>query len=486
MLFDSIQFMIFFPIVFIIYFAIPKKIRYIWLLISSYYFYLCWNPQYSIILLATTLITYIGALQMRKNHKKVWFVGCLVSCIAILAFFKYWLFALENINHILSLFKVATLSTSYDFILPVGISFFTFQSLGYLIDVYKGKAEPEKNFAKYALFVSFFPTIISGPIERSGNLLRQICVGTDFSYENAQKGLMYMALGYFEKLLIANRIGAMVDTAFNNYTEQTGATLLFAIFLYAIQIYADFAGYSYLAIGMSKVLGFELIENFKRPYFSLSIKEFWKRWHISLSQWLRDYVYISLGGNRKGKVRTYVNLLITFLVSGLWHGANWQFVVWGGLHGVYQICGTLTMKLRNGIKEKLRIKTDCFSYRLFQAGVTFVLVDFAWLFFRAPSLTDAFAILERIATELHPLSTLVNYDYYLGLKQERFTLLIIEVLIMIVIDALHEKQISIIAWLNKQNVIFRWIVYIFVSIAIITGMLYNYGAESSTFIYAQF
>lgn len=486
MLFDSLQFMIFFPIVFVIYFAIPKKIRYIWLLIASYYFYLCWNPKYAVFLIATTLVTYVAARQMEKGHKKLWFMSSLAISLGMLLFFKYWLFALENINHLLNLLKVEALSTSYSLLLPVGISFYTFQSVGYLIDVYKGKAEPEKNFAKYALFVSFFPTIVSGPIERSGNLLRQISAGTDFCYENAKKGLLYMALGFFEKLLIANRIGVMVDTAFGNYMEQTGATLLFAIFLYAIQIYADFAGYSYIAIGMSKVLGFELIENFKQPYFSLSIPEFWRRWHISLSQWLRDYVYISLGGNRKGTIRKYVNLMITFLVSGLWHGANWQFVVWGALHGVYQIGGALTKSFRDSIKTKLGIKTDCFSYRLFQGLITFVLVDFAWLFFRAPSLGDAFQIIQRIITELHPLSTLVNCNYLLGMEQNRFSLLIIEVLVMLVIDVVHVKKISIVEWLNKQNTVFRWITYVSIAMVIIVGMLYNYGADTSTFIYAQF
>lgn len=312
MFFDSIGFLLFFPIVVLLYFAFPKKWRYIWLLVTSYFFYLCTSVEYTIFLILSTLITYIGARLMNTKHKKVVLWSCLISNLAVLCVCKHGIWGLSILKRILNLFDLQLSVDAISIVLPVGMSFYMFQSLGNLIDAYRRNAQPEKNFAKYALFVSFFPTILSGPIERSGNLLKQIQSGTEFSYDNAQKGLLMMAFGYFEKILIANRIAILVDNAYENYLGQTGAALAFAVFLYAIQIYADFAGYSYIAIGTAKVLGFDLVENFKQPYFALSIKAFWKRWHISLSQWLRDYVYISMGGSRCSKIKTYRNLFVTF------------------------------------------------------------------------------------------------------------------------------------------------------------------------------
>ena len=299
------------------------------------------------------------------------------------------------------------------------------------------------------------------------------------------EGSRRFLIGLGKKVLIANILGEFCDTFKASGDWSVAFFWLYGI-AFSLHIYFDFSGYSDMAIGLGKILGFNFLENFNYPFISKSITEFWRRWHISLSQWLRDYVYISLGGNRKGQVRKYVNLMITFLVSGIWHGSNWQFVVWGALHGIYQICGALTKKLRDTIKSKLGIKTDCFSYRLFQGLITFALVDFAWLFFRSSSLSEAFQILQRIATELHPFSTIVNCEYLLGMEQNRFSLLVVEVLIMLIIDVIHAKKISIVAWLDKQNTVFRWIVYVSVTMVIITGMLYNYGADSSTFIYAQF
>ena len=366
------------------------------------------------------------------------------------------------------------------------MSFYMLQSLGYLIDVYRENIEPETNFAKYALFVSFFPTIVSGPIERSGNLLRQIQNGTNFSYNDAKSGLLLIVFGYFEKLLIANRISQSVDYAFSNYSELTGAALVFAVFLYAIQIYADFAGYSHIAIGTAKILGFELIYNFKQPYFSVNIKDFWRRWHISLSRWLRDYVYISIGGSHCSKLKTYRNLILTFLISGLWHGSGVTYIVWGGLHGFYQVLGSVTLKIREKIKAKIKINSNCWSYQLLQGIFTFIMVDYAWLFFRAASMKQALSILYKIKSDFRLGDTIYYNLYLLSMEESRFIILVIEIIILLIIDILHEKGFSIISWVNRQNLVFRWSVYLSVIVALFIGILYNYGADVSSFIYSQF
>lgn len=360
------------------------------------------------------------------------------------------------------------------------------QAVGYLVDVYKGKVTVEKNFAKYALFVSFFPTILSGPIERSNNLLEQIRKGTKFSYDLVKSGLCFMLWGYFLKLMIANRLSQIVDAAFENSIEQTGATMLIAVILYGIQLYADFAGYSCIAIGVSRTLGFDLVENFRQPYFARSIKEFWGRWHISLSSWLKDYVYIPLGGNRCSKFRGYLNLLLTFLVSGLWHGNGFKFLAWGGLHGVYQIFSKITLSIRAKMIRICKIKTECFSYHLLQRFITFMLVDFAWLFFRASSFRNALFILKNIVFNFQLGDTILLKSYLVGYDPERFVLLLFEIAILFIIDFIHEKKISLLKWLDEQNKVFRWGAYIFACVVLLIGIIHDYGLDASAFIYTQF
>lgn len=484
MLFNSIGFLIFFPIVVLVYFALPQKYRNIWLLTASYYFYACWSVKYVVMLLFTTLITYVCARFMQGKHKKIIFLSGLVINIFILVGFKTFNVGIVLLEKILETLHMSLDMGAFSIVLPVGMSFYMFQSLGYLIDVYRGTTKAEENFIKYALFVSFFPTLLSGPIERSGNLLKQIQEGTSFSYENAKNGLLMMLFGYFQKILISNRIALLVNNAYSNYTS--GSILLWAVILYAIQIYTDFAGYSYIAQGTAKVLGFNIIENFRRPYFALSIKDFWNRWHISLSQWLRDYVYFSLGGSRCGKLATYRNLMLTFLISGIWHGNGWGFIVWGLLHGSYQVIGRATEKYRSELKQRLRINTECWSYHFFQGIITFVLVDFAWLFFSVSSLSDALLIIHKIIYNFNLGEVILHKYYMLEMPESRFFILLIEIAVVVFIDVLHEKEISIIEWLNRQNLIFRWSVYLGIVFIILIGTIYNYGAEASAFIYTQF
>jgi len=333
MLFNSAEFLIFFPIVVLTYFLIPHKIRHIWLLVCSYFFYMCWNPKYALLMATSTIITYASGVLIEKYYerRKLWVGLSFVSNLSILFFFKYFDFALNNINQLLEYLGVSVITTTFDVVLPVGISFYTFQALSYTMDVYRGEIKAQKNLAKYALFVSFFPQLVAGPIERSGNLLNQIDERHTFDCDRVKRGLLLMAWGFFEKLMIADRAAILVNQIYGNYENYGSVALILATLAFAVQIYCDFSGYSDIAIGAAQVMGFSLMQNFRQPYFSLSIAEFWRRWHISLSTWFRDYLYIPLGGSRCSKIKKYRNLMVTFMVSGLWHGSSWNYVIWGGV-----------------------------------------------------------------------------------------------------------------------------------------------------------
>lgn len=396
MLFNSIAFLLFFPIVCVIYFSIPPQMiraRNLLLLIASYYFYMNWQPAYALLLLTSTFVTYIAALGIgcfeNRRKKKICLVSSLVLNLAILFLFKYYNFLSSNISMGLEACGLKIDIPEFGLILPVGISFYTFQALGYSIDVYRGTTKVERDFATYALFVSFFPQLVAGPIERSNNLLPQFKQQHRFDYEAVLSGVKLMVWGYFMKLALADRCGIYVDAIFNNVDKHNGGSYLVASLLFPFQIYGDFAGYSLIAIGVARVMGFRLMENFRRPYFATSVGEFWHRWHISLSTWFKDYVYIPLGGNRVGRLRNYFNLLVTFVISGIWHGANWTFFLWGTLHGIL-LC----------IEKALGIGKQKFTgiNKFFHWAVTFVLVCLAWILFRANNLSDAMMVIKGIFT----------------------------------------------------------------------------------------
>ena len=346
MLFNSTQFLIFFPIVIILYFFIPKKVRYFWLLAASYYFYMCWNAKYALLILASTIITYISGLLIDWCKKKAWTETKMVRakklCVAfsfvlnlgILVYFKYTNFLLASLTTLFESININLVMPSYDILLPVGISFYTFQALSYTVDVYRGDIYAEKNFFRYALFVSFFPQLVAGPIERSKNLLKQLATPSKLEFINVREGVLLMLWGYFLKVVVADRIAIYVDTVYGNPAAYPGMYLLIAAILFSIQIYCDFYGYSVIAMGAARILGYQLMDNFNAPFLSTSVSELWARWHVSLSSWFRDYLYIPLGGSRKGRLRKYINIMIVFLVSGLWHGASWHFVIWGCLNGM--------------------------------------------------------------------------------------------------------------------------------------------------------
>ena len=498
MLFNSYNFLIFFPIVTLIYFLIPHKFRYLWLLASSYYFYMCWNAKYALILLASTVITYAsGRLIDRANNKitdekkrtrqkKIYVALSVVINLGILFVFKYFDFAIENINRVLSALNIQILNPSFDIILPVGISFYIFQALGYTIDVYRGNVAVEKNFLKYALFVSFFPQLLAGPIGRAKSILTQINERHDFDSQRVKDGLLLMIWGGFQKIVIADRVVVVVDTIFNNFPEYGGMYIVVGAILFAFQIYCDFSGYSMIAIGAAKVMGFELMENFNCPYFSMSVAEFWRRWHISLSSWFRDYLYIPLGGNRKGKLRKYINIMIVFLVSGLWHGAQWSYVIWGGLNGIFQIIGDRLKGVRDWLVKKLHLNRETASHKIYKIITTFILIDFTWIFFRASSATAALKMVKSIFTTYNPWILFDGSLFELGLGRKEFQFMILSIIILLIADFIKWKGHSVREWVYKQERWFRWAFYIVAILVVLVFGVWGPAFDESSFIYFQF
>jgi len=496
MLFNSIDFLIFFPIVVLLYYCIPHRFRYIWLLVSSYYFYMCWNVEYSLLLLASTGITYICGLvvdffQTHKKSKGKLYSKLAVICsltlnLSLLVFFKYFTFVASNLQKVLSLINIEISIPEWSFLLPVGISFYIFQALGYIIDVYRGEMKAERNFLRYAVFISFFPQLVAGPIERSKNLLNQFREKHKFCLKNIKENLLLMAWGFFIKMVIADRIAIFVDAVYADYATYNGWYIVIATVLFAFQIYCDFAGYTTIAIGAAGVMGFHLMDNFNSPYCAVSVKDFWSRWHISLTSWFRDYLYIPLGGNRKGVFRKYLNQIIVFSVSGLWHGARWSYVIWGGFNGLFLVIGELISPFKRKIKEKIRWKNEAASNNILQAVITFFLVDFTWMFFRAPGTTDALYMLKSIFTVKNIGVLFDGSLYQLGLDQRNFWLMIICIILLLIVDICHNKGYHIREWIAKQNLWFRWLLYIVLLETILVFGIWGVGYDKSAFIYFQF
>lgn len=498
MQFNSVNFLCFFPIVLAVYFIIPKKLRTIWLLITSYYFYMSWNAKYATLIGGSTVITYLSALLFERFREKdnsiikrrITMIVCIVINLGILAVFKYANFAIDSLNAILGLFNISNIHYRFNFLLPVGISFYTFQALGYMIDVYRGDVEAEKNFIRYALFVSFFPQLVAGPIERSKNLLSQMRKIEDIKVWNARRitsGAILMIWGLYMKMVIADRAAILVDNVFDNYRMYGRTELIVAIIGFSIQIYCDFGSYSMIAIGAAKIMGFELMENFNAPFMARNIRDFWSRWHISLSTWFKDYLYIPLGGNRKGKIRKSINIMIIFLVSGLWHGANWTFVIWGGIHGLYQVIGGYTQSIRKKICNALDVNTTCFSWRFLETFVTYILFLFSLIFFRAKTIGEAMIVIKRIIFK--PTQWLIFNDglYTLGLDRTEITILLFSVLSLLIVDLIRFKLgMTIDKFLFTQNTWFEWLVIIMLLLMIITFGKYGPTFEPQQFIYFQF
>lgn len=517
MAFNSFEFLVFFPIVVLVFFIIPRKARRLWLLAASYYFYMRWNAVYAALIAASTLVTYLAGIFISKVseddseekdiedyddeeddddeavdnifHKKFILISSIVINLGILFYFKYFNFILDTIGNIRSMFGGEPFNP-LDIILPVGISFYTFQAIGYTIDVYRGDVKAEKNFIKYALFVSFFPQLVAGPIERSGNLLSQISDCTkkkQFNYENLVSGVSLMAFGMFQKMVIADRAAIFVDGIFGNLHSIGFVEGLFGAMAFSVQVYCDFAGYSAIAIGAARVMGFELMENFNTPFFAVSIADHWRRWHISLSQWLRDYLYIPLGGNRVSKPRHYFNIMVTFLVSGLWHGANWTYVIWGGLHGLYQVIGDILKPVRTKVNKILNVNEEVFSYKLGQIIITYLLLCFSYIFFRAKSIGQACTYIRYMFTRWDFWSFFNENLYNYGLDRVEVNILLVAIIVLILVDiARYKTGYDFGDVLLVQNLWFRWLVLIVLVVACVVYGEYGINFDSAQFIYFQF
>ncbi len=500
MLFNSIQFLIFFPVVCIVHYLLPHKIRYIYLLICSYYFYMCWDPEYALLLLTSTVITYTSGLFIssakEKNEgggkhdlRRLYVALSFTSNLLILFFFKYYGFAGNTLTRLFSVLHVNLTLPQFDVVLPVGISFYTFQALSYTMDVYRGEVKAEKNFLKYALFVSFFPQLVAGPIERSKNLLKQIDEKHKFDWERIRDGLLLMLYGYFLKVVLSAYLAMAVDNVYDNLELRTGYQILIATVCFSFQIYCDFAGYSNIAIGAAQVLGFRLMENFDTPYLSRTVAEFWRRWHISLTTWFRDYLYIPLGGNRKGKIRKWINCMIVFLVSGLWHGASWHFVVWGGLNGLYQIVGEWTLPLRKKVSDILKIDTEVASHKLLQMLITFVFVNTGWIFFRAEAVSQAFYVIKRILNVFEDgwFTWGQNLEFLgWGLTEQKRDVVLVSLGILLFADICKYRGFRIRSWISKQGKWLQWLIYYLAIFGILIFGIYGPDFDKQAFIYFQF
>jgi len=472
MLFNSLKFLLVFPFIFGVYWMIPAKYnqwRKWFLILASYLLYMNWKPAHALVLLGVTLVTYWGGtlfgvenceLRVKKRKRLAWCFA-LLALLPLLAF-KYYNFINNSITDGLVAIGLQFSLPGLNWAVPVGISFFTFQAVGYMLDVYHGRIKSERNFTDYLLFVSFFPQVASGPISKADELLPQIKTAKTFNYDQAVSGLKYLLWGMFLKVVLADRAGIYVDTVFATYDKFSGAGCALASVLYSIQIYADFAGYSLMAVGIAKTIGFDLINNFKRPYFATSVSEFWKRWHISLTRWLTQQVYIPMGGSRCSKLRNYWNILVTFLVSGIWHGANWTFIVWGVVHGMFQVVEKAlgwNKKESKGIVKALRIV------------FTFAIVTVAWVIFRSSSIGDAFGLIGRYATTNGTF--IADIQTLLHLAIAIIPLLLLEIGKEFC-PQFYEKI--------KSYTIVRWAVYL-----VVLAMIVLIGVhDGSSFIYVSF
>lgn len=494
MIFNSLEFLIYFPIVIFMYFLLPFRFRWIWLLGASYYFYMNWNPKYAILMATSTVVTYLSGILIEKaneilekdkrdKRRKLWIFLSFSINLLILFFFKYFNFLGENLTYLFSKLNIGFKVPNFDILLPVGISFYTFQALSYTMDVYRGDVKAQKNLVKYALFVSFFPQLVAGPIERSTHLLTQLDKEYSFNYDRVKNGLLLMLWGLFKKIVIADRLAVLVNTVYNTPRDYEGIVLIIASIFFAFQIYCDFSSYSDIAIGAANVMGYDLMKNFKRPYFSKSIAEFWRRWHISLGTWFRDYLYFPLGGSKVSKLKRYRNIMIVFLVSGLWHGASWNFIIWGALHGIYQLVGIELKPFRDRIVKVFKIDRNTFSHKLYRVITTFILVDFAWIFFRANNFKDARYIVKKLFV-FNPWVLFDGTLYKLGLDSKDFDLSLKLIFLLLIIKYL-QRNIIIRNWIIKQNLLFRHFSYvIFILIIFIFGAYGNYNSQE--FIYFQF
>lgn len=491
MLFNSLEFLVFFPSVVVLFFLLRHQLRWILLLLASYYFYMCWRPEYLLLILASTGIDYVAGLQMAKTRtatRTPWLLVSLTGNLGLLFFFKYFNFFGDAASALFAGLGMDYVIPHLNVLLPVGISFYTFQTMSYTIDVYRGMREPERHLGIFALYVAFFPQLVAGPIERSTHLMPQFREEMRFDPERVSSGLKLMLWGMFKKVVIADRLAVVVEQVYSNPEGVEGPQLLIATYFFAFQIFCDFSGYSDIAIGAAQTMGFRLMKNFDRPYHSRSISEFWHRWHISLSTWFRDYVYIPLGGNRVPKARWYLNLMLVFIVSGIWHGANYTFIVWGALHGTYQLVSVLTQGQRRRVTQLMGLAARPRLLAGWRMFCTFHLVCLGWIFFRADSLSDAWYILTHLASGFDRTWQLVLSPHgpflfceSLGMTVREFGVALLSICALEAVHLLQQGG-SIREMVGRWSMPLRWSVYAAAVWAIL--LLGRFGEQQ--FIYFQF
>lgn len=513
MSFLSLSYGVFLIIGMMVYYIIPKKGQWLWLLFLGMFFYATSSIKASLFLIFSIGTSYFYGVYVGKifEQKNECFVDISSvrnrgkieredskaedSRVASVNKQSKWLLLLTIIVNLFVLFVLkigihmpffpSVLSGRLSLIVPIGISFYTLQIIAYMVDVYKGKIKPERNLLKYALFVSFFPQILQGPIPRYDRLAPQFFKEHKFSYRMMTDNLLLMLWGFFQKMVVADNAAIVVNRIYGEYELYGGFYIVLAVFLYSIQLYADFAGCVCIARASTGLFGIELEENFRQPYFSCSVKEFWGRWHMTLSGFLKDYVYIPLGGNRHGRCRKYLNLLLTFLVSGIWHGAGLTFLVWGLLHGVYQVLEDVLRAPCMKLMEKMEVNCETFSFRLLVQIKTFVLVAIAWVFFRASSVRQALVMLKNMVCEWNPYVLFDESFYMLGLNGKEFRMLFFAIGVMWFINVLQTK-IRIRENFAKQNLVFRWTIIFIALFAVIIFGVYGPGYDAAQFIYGNF
>ena len=491
MLFNSLSFAVFMTVVFLIYWLVPGRYRYPVVLVANCYFYLGFGVKNFVLPCVVTLATYMGALLMegRKGGiRKACFGVPFVVSLGLLLVFKYFNFAGGLVSDVLGLLGIGFTPAVLKIAAPIGISFYTFKVISYMVDVYRGKLKAQRNFAKYAAYVSFFPQIASGPIGRPEPFFAELEREKVFSCEKEEDAVKLMAVGFFKKMIVADMISGYVTKVFSDVTAYDGFALMAAAFLFSIQIYCDFAGYSDIANGAAGLLGFDSTRNFEYPYFSASVKEFWSRWHISLSSWFRDYIYIPLGGSRVGSLRYACNIMITFIVSGLWHGANLTFIVWGALHGAVQVLETFAHNAWAGLhgrdpKDKTYRKKG--AARIISIILVFCFATVAWVFFEADSLGDAVYVLGNMWSGItSPVSYIKGGLQSIGINSSMLIHLVIVFGMLFIYDFLSFRC-PVLERIKKLPNVVRWIIYIIVVDLMVIWFL-QYGADSSSFVYFEF
>ena len=491
MLFNSYSFMFFLPIVAAVYYLLPQKGRGLWLLAANLFFYMCWNAHYVLLLSVTIVSCYLAGLLFdrltgRKILRKLILWSALAVNLGLLFFYKYLDFALVNFSAIASRLGLSFQVSKLNLLLPVGISFYTFKAVSYILDVYRGRYGCTRNFIHFANYISFFPAILSGPIDRANDFIPQLEKKHKFDSAQIRRGMLLMLWGYFLKLVVSDRAAQFASAVYDNHTAYSGAFALIATLLYAVQIYCDFCGYSCTARGVAQVLGFSIHENFAQPYLARSIPEFWRRWHMSLSSWLKDYVYIGLGGNRCSRLRRYFNIMVTFLVSGLWHGSSWNFIIWGFLHGMYQIVGDITKPARKKLLSVTGVDTEGTVHRICQQLITCLLVTFSWIFFYAKGTRIALQIIAHMFNAFDPWTLFDGSLFDVALSRPEFGILILSLVVVAFVDILKYRRFNIQGWIEQQHVIFRWTLYYLALFAIIVFGVYGIGYSASAFVYFQF